>query len=109
MSHGHTCSKWVQENLPQLVARGPVIASRVINQAIQETRITRFWVVLIVILVPAIIVTVFHAALIAATGGTISRPALISMGLIASAVAAARLSQTILHKAIERLASSYPE
>lgn len=102
-------SKWVRENLPQLVARGPDIASRVINQAIQETRIKRFWVVLIAILVPAIIVNVFHAALKAATRGTISRSALISTALIASAVAAAKLTQTILRQAIERLACSYPE
>jgi len=104
MSHGYTTTSWVQKNLPQLDARGREETERVIDQAIKETRVQRFWTVLLVILFPAVLSNAFHTEILALLGGTTSRPVLLFFSVVVSAFVAAELSKTILHRRIEKLA-----
>jgi hypothetical protein len=108
MSRGHDAAEWVQENLPQLEARGPKVVASVIERAIRDTRVRRFWTVLVVILLPATAVNVYHAEIIELTGGAISRAALLAISIVVTAMVASRWSAQILHARIETLARSGP-
>ena len=99
-------TNWVRENLPQLESRGPDAVSKIIEQAISDTRVARFWTVLLVILIPAVLVNVFHAELTALTGEALSRGTMLAISVIVTAVAAFRWSANILHRRIDVLATS---
>lgn len=106
MSHGYTTTEWVRENLPELEARGPEVAMKVIEQAIRDTKGKRFWAVLLTILIPAVVVNVYHAELTAMFGGVISRFGLLTISIVVSAIAASTWSRNILHERIRWLASN---
>jgi predicted Na+-dependent transporter len=104
VSHGYTTTKWVRENLPELVARGPEVASKAIEQAILDARTKRFWAVLLTILVPAVVVNLLHTEIADMLGGAISRIGLLSISIVVSAIVATQWSRKILQGQIETLA-----
>lgn len=106
MSHGYTTTKWVRENLPELEARGSQLAIKVIAQAIRDTKAKRFFAVLFTILVPAVVVNVYHAEITSILGGALSRVGLLSISVVVSAIAASKWSRKILYDRITWLASN---